>query len=113
MRFSEPEYAEITPDMRERLEKFRDERSGDPLGNVADRVLFEDDKVRIWEMKLEPEEQKPCLLHNGFTLPDDSLVSSHGLVHNELLYLNFVAPWEPDEPAAKAGGDKGGGKKKK
>ena len=56
MRHSEPQYAEITPELRERLEKFRDERTGDALGNVADRVLFEDDDLRIWEMKLEPGE---------------------------------------------------------
>jgi len=56
MRHTEPEYIEITPEMRERLEKFRDEHSGDPIGNVANHVLFEDDDVRIWEMKLEPGE---------------------------------------------------------
>ncbi len=54
MRHSEPEFAEITPELRERLEKFRDERSGDSLGNVANTILFEDDDVRIWEMKLAP-----------------------------------------------------------
>lgn len=54
MQFSEPQYAEITPELRERLEKFREEHADDAMGNVADRVLFEDDRVRIWEMKLEP-----------------------------------------------------------
>ena len=54
MRHSEPEYAEITPELRERLEKFREEHADDPLGQVADHVLFEDEHVRIWEMKLEP-----------------------------------------------------------
>jgi redox-sensitive bicupin YhaK (pirin superfamily) len=54
MRHTEPEYAEITPELRERLEKFRDEHAGDPVGNVADTVLFEDENLRIWEMKLEP-----------------------------------------------------------
>ena len=53
---SEPEYAEITPELRERIEKFRDEHEGDPLGDVATTVLFEDENVRIWEMKLEPGE---------------------------------------------------------
>ena len=56
MKYSEPQYAEITPEMHERLEKFREEHEGDPIGNVADRVLFEDHHVRIWEMKLEPGE---------------------------------------------------------
>ncbi len=56
MKFQMPEYAEITPEMRQRLEKFREEHEGDPIGQVADRILFEDDKVRIWEMTLEPGE---------------------------------------------------------
>ncbi len=54
MRHTEPQYAEITPALRERLEKFRDERSGDSLGGVGTQVLYEDDDVRIWELKLEP-----------------------------------------------------------
>jgi len=54
MRHSEPEYAEITPEPKERLEKFREEHADDPVGNVADHVLWEDDDVRVWEMKLEP-----------------------------------------------------------
>jgi quercetin dioxygenase-like cupin family protein len=54
MRHSEPVYAEITPELRERLEKFREEHARDRLGKVADTILFEDDNVRIWEMKLEP-----------------------------------------------------------
>jgi redox-sensitive bicupin YhaK (pirin superfamily) len=56
MLHSEPEYAEITPELRERLEKFRDEHADDELGGVGSRVLFEDENVRIWEMKLEPGE---------------------------------------------------------
>ena len=63
MRHSEPEFAEITPDLRERLEKFRDERSGDSLGNVANTILFEDDDVRIWEMKLAPGEHSDLHHH--------------------------------------------------
>ena len=63
MRHSEPEYAEITPELRERLEKFRDERSGDSLGNVGNTILFEDDDVRIWEMKLGPGEHSDLHHH--------------------------------------------------
>jgi hypothetical protein len=63
MRHSEPEYAEITPELRERLEKFRAEHSGDALGNVANQILFEDDDVRIWEMKLEPGENSDLHHH--------------------------------------------------
>lgn len=46
----------LTPELRERLERFRDERDGEALGDVATKLLFEDDRVRIWEMKLEPGE---------------------------------------------------------
>ncbi len=63
MRHSEPEFAEITPELRERLEKFRDERSGDSLGDVANTILFEDDDVRIWEMKLAPGEHSDLHHH--------------------------------------------------
>ncbi len=63
MRHSEPENAEITPALRERLEKFRDEHSGDSLGNVGNTVLFEDDDVRIWEMKLAPGEHSDLHHH--------------------------------------------------
>ncbi len=60
---TEPEYAEITPELRERIEKFRREHAGDSVGNVADRVLFEDENVRIWEMKLEPGENSDLHHH--------------------------------------------------
>ena len=63
MQFSMPEYAELTPELKERLEKFRDEHADDPMGNVADRVLFEDDNVRIWELKLEPGEHSDLHHH--------------------------------------------------
>jgi len=56
MRYSDPEYAEITPELRERLEKFRDEHAGDSLGDVATTLLFEDENVKIWQMVLEPGE---------------------------------------------------------
>ncbi len=46
MRHSEPEYVEITPELRQRLEKFRDEHSDDSLGNVGNTILFEDDQFR-------------------------------------------------------------------
>jgi quercetin dioxygenase-like cupin family protein len=63
MKYSEPQYAEITPELRERLEKFREEREGDELGGVGDTVLFEDDDVRIWELKLEPGEHSDLHHH--------------------------------------------------
>jgi hypothetical protein len=63
MTYSEPQYLEITDEWREKFERFRAEHAGDPRGNVADLVLFEDDNLRIWEMKLEPGECSDLHLH--------------------------------------------------
>ncbi len=60
---TEPEYVDITPELRERLEKFRAERADDAVGNVADTVLYEDDDVRIWEMTLQPGEHSDLHHH--------------------------------------------------
>ena len=49
-----PKFADLTPEMKTKLDAFRDEHAGEPIGDVADHVLFEDDNVRIWEMTLEP-----------------------------------------------------------
>jgi hypothetical protein len=54
MRHTPPEFIEIDAAMRARIEKFRDEHANDPMGGVADYVLYEDDDVRVWEMTLEP-----------------------------------------------------------
>ena len=56
MRHTEPEFAEITDDLRERIEKFREEHRDDSIGGVGTTILFEDEKVKIWEMILEPGE---------------------------------------------------------
>ena len=64
MRHTEPEYAEITPELREQLEKFRGEHADDPIGDVGNTMLFEDDNVRIWEMKLEPGEHSDLHHHD-------------------------------------------------
>jgi hypothetical protein len=64
MEFSEPEYVDITPDMQARIDKFREAHKDDPIGNVADRILFEDDDVRIWEMRLEPGEASDLHRHD-------------------------------------------------
>jgi hypothetical protein len=58
-----PEFIEPTPALLEQLEKFREEHAGESLGGVADRVLFEDDNVKIWEMKLEPGEHSALHHH--------------------------------------------------
>lgn len=46
----------VTPEAQVQLEAFREAHEGDPVGNPAHNVLFEDDKVRIWDMRLEPGE---------------------------------------------------------
>jgi hypothetical protein len=61
--FSNPQYAELTPEIRERLEKFREEHADDELGGVGTRVLFEDDNVKIWELVLEPGEHSDLHHH--------------------------------------------------
>jgi hypothetical protein len=53
---TEPEYLELTPQMRERLERFRKDHAAEPMGNVGSNLLLEDEKVRIWELRLEPGE---------------------------------------------------------
>lgn len=60
---TEPEYVEVTPELKERFERFREEHANDPVGNVAQEVLYEDDDVRIWEMKLEPGEASDLHTH--------------------------------------------------
>ncbi len=63
MRHTPPEYAEVTAEMRERLERFRTEHQGEPIGDVANTLLYEDDNVRVWEMNLEPGEHSDLHHH--------------------------------------------------
>jgi len=63
VRHTETEYLPIPPELTERIQKFRREHAGEPIGDVADHVLFEDDKVRIWEMTLEPGEHSDLHHH--------------------------------------------------
>jgi hypothetical protein len=49
-----PSFDEATPDEQALLDRFFEEHKGEALGNVADTVIFEDDKVRIWTLVLEP-----------------------------------------------------------
>lgn len=64
MRHTPPEFVDLTPEMRERLEKFRTEHANDPLGKVANHVLYEDDDVRVWEMVLQPGEHSDLHQHH-------------------------------------------------
>ena len=58
-----PEFIELTPEMKARLDRFRDDHKDDPLGGVGGRVLLEDDSVRIWELILEPGEASALHRH--------------------------------------------------
>jgi hypothetical protein len=53
---TQPKFIDLTPEWKAKLDRFAKEHADDPLGGVANHVLFEDEKVRIWEMKLEPGE---------------------------------------------------------
>jgi hypothetical protein len=64
VRHTPPEFVDITPELRERLEKFRAEHAKDRIGDVANRVLWEDDDVRVWEMNLEPGEHSDLHHHD-------------------------------------------------
>jgi len=59
-----PEFIDLTPEMRERLDRFREEHKNDPIGGVGTRLLLEDDHVRIWEMILEPGEASDLHRHD-------------------------------------------------
>jgi quercetin dioxygenase-like cupin family protein len=61
---TEPQYAELTPEMKDRLDRFREEHKDDELGGVGSRVLFEDNQVRIWELILEPGEASDLHRHD-------------------------------------------------
>jgi hypothetical protein len=64
MFYSEPQFLDLTPEWKEKLDRFAEEHDGEELGTVADHVLFEDDKLRIWEMKLEPGEHTALHRHD-------------------------------------------------
>ena len=63
MRHTPPELMDLTPGMQARLDAFAEEHDGEPLGDVADYVLYEDDRLRIWEMTLEPGEHSALHRH--------------------------------------------------
>ena len=50
----DPEFNEPTPEEQALLERFFETHKGEPLGGVADTVIFEDENVRIWTLVLEP-----------------------------------------------------------
>ncbi|MEZ4278396.1 MAG: hypothetical protein R3F21_02120 [Myxococcota bacterium] len=58
-----PVFADLTPEMKARLDRFRDEHAKDPIGGVGGRILLEDENVRIWELILEPGEASDLHKH--------------------------------------------------
>jgi len=101
MIYSEPQYLELTPEMKTRLDQFRDEHLGAELGGVGSRIIYEDDRIRAWELILEPGEASDLHHHEldyylaifegdlvaGVTLPDNPIESFVGIVPPE---GNFV-----------------------
>ena len=61
---SEPTFIPVPPEIMAKMESHREENAAEPLGQVADRVLFEDEKVRVWEMRLEPGEMSDLHRHD-------------------------------------------------
>ena len=60
-----PEFIALTPEMKERLDRFQEDHKNDPLGGVGGRITFEDERVRIWELIIEPGEAS-ALHHHEF-----------------------------------------------
>ncbi|MEM9176784.1 MAG: hypothetical protein AAGC67_16295 [Myxococcota bacterium] len=60
---SAPEFIDVTPEMQARLDRFAEAHKDDPVGNVGGTVLFEDERVRIWELILEPGEASDLHRH--------------------------------------------------
>lgn len=43
--------------------EFAGELNGDPNPDVGTRLLFENDRVKVWEIKLDPGERAPFHVH--------------------------------------------------
>ena len=52
-------------ELRERFDEFRREHKDDKLGDVATRVLHEDERVKIWDMSLAPGEASDLHTHEN------------------------------------------------
>ena len=89
-----PEFIDLTPEMKKRLDDFAEAHKDDPHGGVGGRIIFEDERVRMWELVLEPGEASALHLHEldyyliifegdyvaGVTLPDSPVDSFVGKV---------------------------------
>lgn len=59
-----PDFIELTPEMKERLDRFAAEHADEEIGDVGSRIIFEDDRVRMWELILEPGEASDLHRHD-------------------------------------------------
>ena len=82
-------------------------KGGGNLKRISDGKVGTLVETDLWKFQIEPE-QKPTLQYGGFVLDDESLVTSYLFLNNEILWLNFQAPWEPDEPNLPPPKEKGG-----
>ncbi len=61
---SPPKFLDLTPEWKAKLDAFAAEHAGESPGPVANHILYEDDKAKIWEMKLEPGEYSALHSHD-------------------------------------------------
>ena len=59
-----PEIIDLTPELTERIERFREEHENDSLGDVGSTLLWEDERLKIWELVLEPGEASDLHRHD-------------------------------------------------
>jgi len=58
-----PDIIELTPERKKRRDDFEEAHKDEPIGNVGGRIILEDDKVRMWELILEPGEASDLHYH--------------------------------------------------
>lgn len=68
------------------------------LRRVRDNACGTVNDADIVQLLLEPEKQ--LVLFQGALLADDTTLGGAGCVNSERLYLEFRAPWEPEEGEA-------------
>jgi len=61
--------------------------SGDSLAPIGERVLFENDHVRVWENVIEPGEESPVHRHDHDYLTID--IEGERVVHNPVKDAHF------------------------
>jgi beta-alanine degradation protein BauB len=59
-----PDFIDLTPEMKARLDQFSEEHDGESIGKVGTRIIFEDERVRMWELILEPGEASDLHRHD-------------------------------------------------